>query len=62
MPDDGLQPPSRPVSIGAFASAVSILVTWLIRSLTALDPPPEVTAAVATIVYFVTAYIVSETE
>jgi hypothetical protein len=52
--------PTRKVTVGAFAASCSILVTWLIRVYTFLDPPPEVTAAVATIVYFVTGLFVPE--
>jgi hypothetical protein len=53
--------PSRPVTVGAFASACSVLIVWIIRVYTPLDPPPEVTAAIAIIVYFLTALFVPDT-
>lgn len=60
MDAPGLQPPTRKTSVGGFAAACSILITWLVRVFTPLDPPPEVTAAIATIVYFITSYLVPE--
>jgi hypothetical protein len=53
-------PPSRPVTVGAFASACSLIIVWLIRVFTPLDPPPEITGAIAIVVYFVTALFVPD--
>jgi hypothetical protein len=52
---------TRKVTVGAFASACSVLIVWLIRIWTPLDPPPEVTGAIAVIVYFITALFVPDT-
>lgn len=54
--------PTKKITAGAFASACSVLIVWLIRVFTPLDPPPEVTGAIAVIVYFVTALFVPDAE
>lgn len=52
--------PTRKVTIGAFASACSVVLGWLLTIFTPYNPPTEVSGAIAVIIYFVVALYVPE--
>lgn len=54
-----MQKPNRKVGAGALAGALSIVLIWVI-SLTGVEVPGAVGAAIASILGFVTAYYVPE--
>jgi hypothetical protein len=51
--------PTRKVSAGALASALSIIIVWG-ASMAGLEIPPEVASAFTTLLGFVTAWFVKE--
>jgi hypothetical protein len=54
--------PSTKVSTGAVAGAVVVFVIWVVKAAGLVDDvPPEVAAAVTTVVSFVLAWLVPET-
>jgi hypothetical protein len=52
---------SRPVTVGAFAASLSVIIGWLLAILTPYDPPAEVSGAIAVVIYFIVALFVPDT-
>lgn len=54
--------PTRKVTAGALGGAAAAIFAWLLSETTGIGMPPGIEAAVATIVSFVLAYFVKESE
>lgn len=52
--------PSRKVTAGALAGALSVVIVWLLKELMATNVPAEVASALTTILSLGTSYITSE--
>jgi putative flippase GtrA len=50
--------PIRKVAVGALASALAVIVIWLLRLIWHLEVDPTLAAAIAAVVYAVIAYLV----
>jgi hypothetical protein len=53
--------PTRKVGSGVDAGAVVTILVWIIDATTGVEMPPEVAAALVTVITLVTSYFVPET-
>jgi preprotein translocase subunit SecD len=54
--------PSRKVTAGVLAGAVSVILVWAIKTYVHQDLPGEVASSITTVLTFVTSWFVPETE
>jgi len=52
--------PTRKVTSGGLAGALSILVIWLINTVVGKEVPPEVASSFTVVLTFIVAYLVPE--
>ena len=54
--------PTRKVTAGALAGALSVLVVWAVKQIAGTEIPAEVASALTTILSLGTSYVVNEVE
>ena len=52
--------PTRKVTAGALAGALSVAIVWAVKEFTGTEIPPEVASALTTILSLGTSYVVTE--
>jgi uncharacterized membrane-anchored protein len=52
--------PTVKVGSGAIAGAIVVILIWLVETFTSVDIPPEIAAALTTIITFATSYLIRE--